>query len=163
MLGFIGVFITLGGPHAIAINLLGVGLLSGLFAAGSYMTLHHASKNDDAESITIFLFGACTLISFVFIILSGKINNSLHLFTQLNWHTTSLLLLFGIFTLSSQFFRSYGLKIVNKAASMGPFLYASIIFSGVIDWLWLGIRPGILTYLGIVVIIFAAAIMAKRS
>lgn len=63
-----------------------------------------------------------------------------------------ILLILGISTLFNQYCRgrAYG---HGKPATLGMFVYFSIVFSGVFDWIFFGTIPGLLTVIGILLII----------
>ncbi len=72
-------------------------------------------------------------------------------------------MLFAIASLANQMSRAKAYSLINKAGSLAPFLYSSLIFSTIIDWIWLDITPGLNVYLGLGLVIFSGVIMSIRT
>ena len=54
----------------------------------------------------------------------------------------------------------FSLNVIPKTATLAPFTYAQIIYAGIIGWLAFGQAPDALGYLGVVIIIGSAVLVA---
>jgi len=163
LLGIIGVGITLGPIRHISSLTLCIGLCSGFFAACSQITLHHASKQQDPITINLLNYGFSSLIALFLVLIRIPSINISSIESFFGWHGVVIILLFSLASIGNQVSRSFAYARLNKAASLTPYIYSSLIFSALIDWIWLGIMPMWYTYVGITIIILSSVIMSIRS
>ena len=164
IISFIGVAIAMGISESIVSPLALVGLLSGALTATSRIIQHRASKTDHSLSMNIVLFAFCTLITFPFLFFSPIAwHDTLSFFHQLSILLVAIILICSLFTILSQNFKTRAYKNLNKPSTLEPFLYATIPFAGVIDWLWHGIIPELHTITGVAIIITAGIFMSIRK
>lgn len=168
IIGFIGIAFVLH-PHVVAGNEMWiiaiVGLASGFFNACSQIALHKLSnKQYDGFAITIYVFSFAAVLGviplFFFEMLGG---------THIGFSTLAncadcwyLLIGMAFVTLTNQFTRIKGYRRVKKAASLMPFGYMGIVFSGVLDWYFYKTTPDWMSIIGAVFIILSGVIMLFR-
>lgn len=157
IISFAGVAIALGSWHELWSPISLLGLLSGLLTAIGQLIQHQASKSTDIAIMSFILFGFCSLFSLPLFLF--------HPFTPPNLAhpILGIVLIFGLFTVANQTLKTAAYKKVNKASTLSPYLYATIIFSGIIDWIWHGIVPPFQTVLGTFIILFGATLMSLRK
>ena len=162
VIGVIGVAITLGPIKQLNTFYILIGLLSGLFGACSQITLHYTSKQQNPITINFFNYGLASLISLFLIFIMTPHIGSIHIGALLSRHGIAIIIIFSLFSIANKISRSLAYARINKAASLAPFLYSTLIFSAFIDWIWLGIIPMWYTYMGIAIIILSGVIMSIR-
>lgn len=159
VISFIGVVVALGTGHEIFSTISLFGLLSGLLTAAGQLIQHKVSKSHDIIVMSFIFFGLCALLSIpLFLLLPSP-----HSFPPLNLSIAGIVLLFGLITVANQTLKTAAYKKVNKATTLSPYLYATIVFSGFIDWIWYGIVPQFHTILGTIIILFGATLMSLRK
>lgn len=163
LIGFIGVIITLGTNNSLLSIGTMIGLLSGFFGSCSQLTLHYASKRQDPITNNFITYTISSLLSLAILLIITHTINPSNLNFLLSWKTTGILILFSLFSITNQVSRSLAYKRINKAASLSPFIYTSLIFSAIIDHIWLGIVPTWHVYCGIAIILSASILMAIRT
>ena len=105
------------------------------------------------------------LYAFIILILLGKFSHLLAEFSK-NATTTEfwlIVLLFSLFTITNQSLRIKAYRYVNKPATLTPFFYTAILFSGILDWLVYHRTPLWNTYAGVVFIFIGGVIIAWRG
>lgn len=157
IVSFAGVAIALGSWSQIWAPISLLGLLSGLLTAIGQLIQHQASKSERIIMMSFILFGFCSLFSLP-LFLTAPFSSP-----TFNLPILGIILTFGCFTVANQILKTAAYKKVNKASTLSPFLYATIIFSGLIDWVWKGIVPPFHTTLGILIILFGATLMSLRK
>lgn len=164
ILSFIGVCFVMRPSHEI-FNYYGfIGLGSGFFNACSQITQHKLSKKQNAFSQSLRMYLLASILSGLLLILFWQYDDFL-LFVIPNdkgflWF---MIFLLSVATISNQLFRSKAYKLVNFAASLGPFLYVSILFSIFYDWIFFNRLPTVLTLVGAGFIILSGIVMAVRK
>lgn len=164
IVSFIGIAIALGSWEDLIEPTSLLGLASGLFTAFAQMIQHRASKSDHPMSINFYLYGFCSVFTLVIASITPAFwQQSLSFFSHIAFTTACVVLLFSVLSISNQYLKNLAFKYVNKASSLVPFLYMTIIFSGVIDWIWLGLIPSLRTRIGCLVVILGGVIMSSRK
>lgn len=164
IISFIGVVISLGTWENILSYTSLIGLLSGLLTAGGQIIQHHTSKSENTMTTNLMLYGLCAQFSLFILFLFPHTWSDFPSFVNQNsFFLFGILLIFSIFSIMNQTFKNSAFKRVNKVASLTPFLYATLLFSGIIDWIWYGIIPQIHTIIGVVIIIMGGIIMSIRK
>ncbi|MCP5506422.1 MAG: EamA family transporter [Chlamydiales bacterium] len=159
IISFAGVAIALGSWNQLWAPISLLGLLSGLFTAIGQLLQHQRAKSEDIATMSALLFGLCSLFSLpLFLFFPGPV-----LSINFNLSMLGMIVTFGLFTVGNQTLKTAAYKKVNKPSTLSPFLYATIIFSGIIDWIWRGIVPPFHTQLGVLIILFGAFIMSLRK
>ena len=160
VISFVGVAVALGvGPNLIAPISL-IGLLSGLLTAAGQIIQHRTTKSENILVINLVLFGLCSLFAFLLLLVTG--GEHLEVFDHFSVGVVGIIAAFALLTIANQTLKNAAFRLVKKATTLAPFLYATIIFSGVIDWLWYDIVPQLHTVIGVALIIAGGAIMSTR-
>lgn len=163
MISFIGIALILKPTDGVD-ELMILGLMAGFFNACSQVTMHYCSKTSDTFSMTLAMFALTSLYSFLLLLATGHSHElKMTILQGDNAQFWLLIIIMGILTISNQSFRTKAYRYVNKPATLTPFLYTSIVFSGVLDW-WVYHRlPEWNTYAGSVLIFLGGIIMAWRG
>lgn len=161
-ISFIGVVVTLGTVQHIFTPLALIGLLSGAGNAGSQLVLHTSVQKITRQTANWCMYGFSSLL--VFIILPFALNKPelTNFFQQIDRHLLLIIIAFSMFSIANQHFRASAYKKINKAASLTPVLYSSIVFSSLIDWVWFGIVPSVYNLIGISLVISGAILLSLR-
>lgn len=131
-----------------------IGLGSGFFNACSQVAFHSVSKKQSPLVVSLHMYTLCSLLCLIPLAMhwhDPKLHQQIHYIVD-----SDLLLLFIAFSvsnISNQMFLSQAYRRVTYAATIAPFMYMSIVFSGIIDW-WLHHQsPDVWTLGGIVGIV----------
>ncbi|MEX0962170.1 MAG: DMT family transporter [Simkaniaceae bacterium] len=148
LIGFLGVVIVLN-PGRDIFNLGSIyGLLSGLFAAVALVILRLMGIQTRPSQIFFYYFATSTLIGGI---------GAIFLREPLDLETMLLLLGIGIFGLIYQVGLTYGLKSA-PVRLMSSLLFLSVVFGGFLDWLLFSHIPSLLTFLGMLLVVFGSLI-----
>ena len=147
IVGFIGMALILN-PDKRILNLGAFyGLLSGITMAMSLLLMRLASKSENFISFMLYFCGIGGLLTLPFAIFNWKIDD---------WQTLLGLIAIGIFTTLGQMATFHAVKYA-EARQLSPFMYSSVIFSGIYEWLIWNQSPHLLGYLGIILIFAGGA------
>ncbi len=172
LLTFTGVLLLAGDVSGINLRLeLLVGLASGLFNAGSQLSLYRISQSDlNAFEINYwtFLFAAIVLSPYV----------GFSYFTTEQMLTTSgtkLELLFAamlgvsFLIINTQVFRSKAYKLAESGSQLAPLIFTNLLFTAIWQWLFYAESYNYLQVMGLTLIVlanmfvvFAPRLLAKR-
>jgi drug/metabolite transporter (DMT)-like permease len=153
VIGFTGIVLILR-PAPGAFNAAAfIGMWAGIFAATAMVSIRRMSNTEPTTRIVFYYSVICTLVSSLPVL----------------WHwttpdTKALLLMIGagIFATNGQLLmtRAYAHA---PAARVGPFMYLTVVFAGLIGWwLWLEIPDG-LALLGMLMVITAGIITLQKK
>ena len=152
-LGFCGVIIILNPGHEI-LNMAAIaGLLSGVFAAITFVGGRYLTYSEPPLRNMFYYFFVGSIIAFT-ILLTSHIRFS-SIFQQ---KAILLLIAVGIFGYLYQLCLTYGSKYAPVRLT-SSFLYVGVIFSIFFDWLLWQIRPGLYSLWGILCVIGGACIL----
>ncbi len=141
--GFIGIALILQ-PDKRILNLGAVyALLSGVCLGMTLVMLRMTARSENLYSLLLYFFTIGLVITTPFAILNWKIENGLTLLGLLS---------IGLFSAFGQVFLFTGLKH-GKAHQLAPFGYATVIFSGIYEFLFWGVIPPPIAYFGMALII----------
>lgn len=161
-IAFAGVVLVLHPGANLFTPLMLIGICSGLFNACAQIAVHNAAKDEEAMAISLWMFSLCAL----FALLLGFIHHErfMESVSHVVVNPTLLLVLVGISGLSilNQNLRTRAYGLVNKAVSISPFVYLSLIFSVVLDMVVYNHYPHWLSITGIVVIGISVIMMLVR-
>ncbi len=145
ILGFVGVALILQ-PTKLQAN-LGIlyGLLSGICLAISLVTTRVSTRHESFYTFTFYFFGIGLLLTAPFAIANWKVDNL--------W-TLAGLVSIGLFSVLGQIGLFYGLKL-GKARQLAPIAYSAVVFSGLYEWLFWGVVPDTMFYIGMALIVAA--------
>lgn len=157
-IGFLGVIFILQ-PSA-NINLFPelIGLSAGFFNACSQIIFHQLTKKTNTYQILTFTYTFATLLSIIPLLIVLKTQA----WQSITWTLSSPViaaLFFGVAVsgIINQIFRSKAYQQVNKAMSLSPFLYMSLVFAGILDWLVFNILPNTWSLIGIALVLVSAS------
>ena len=145
--GFLGVVFILKPGTGLLDPVALVGLLAGLLAAVAQVSIRRLTREDSIVRIVFYFGFFSTLFSAVPLIFK--------------WQTPAprtwlVLLLMGVFATVAQLFLTSAYAHA-PAATVGPFIYAIVVFAGGLDWLLWGMLPDRLSIAGAVLICVGGA------
>lgn len=141
-----------------------IGLLSGLLTAAGQIIQHRTSKSDNITVINFVLFGLCSLLSLLLLLVNPVTWHSpLNITSLLSLSALGVILAFSFLSIANQTLKNAAYKYVTNPTSLVPFLYATIVFSGVIDCLCYDTVPQPHTIIGVCIIIIGVVIMSVRK
>lgn len=153
ILGFIGIVIIIH-PTAAIFTQTGniLGLLSGIFLAIAYLMMKILTNTDSGIRIIFYYLGIGALMQIPFLFFYGLPTEQSALYATLS----------GVALLSAQ------LCLVNAyryamASEIGIYQYASVVFVGLIEWMFWGSVPSIWDTLGIAFVAFAGMIILRNG
>lgn len=156
ILGVIGVACILKPDQGIIDTFSLWGLLAG-FATAFSQVLFGENRLIERNDVNLFyLFFLTTLMSFFILVIFEVFieNEFVEVFSKVffqGWRPYLLILILGVGSIGNQIVRgiAYGYA---RPASLAPFLYLSVLFSGVLDWVLYGLVPDFLFLLGAILI-----------
>lgn len=153
IIGFSGVVFIVG-PRFTTLNIGYItGLVSGFFAAASYVTLRIQSHSEKPIAINFYFFLGAALISFIFT--AKNLIPTLSLFSFKLW---IYLFLLGVFGALAQGLWSIAFKWA-QARLVGGFLYSSVAFAFLIEWVLFSKIPTLWMIMGMLLIICGGVLM----
>ncbi len=158
LISFAGVLCVLQPTRALFGQLSIAALLIPLGQAGSQVLYSHQAKGDNQKYNLLFLFFIGTVVSgivFLFCRAIFDVPGSLKGYTVWMWVN---LLLLAVASLMNQTFRGLSYRH-GKASALSPFLYASIVFSAIIDWVVFHRIPSWLSIVGALLVLVGGMIM----
>lgn len=141
--GFIGIGLILQPDKKIFNVGAAYALLSGIFLAVNLVMMRLTSKSENLFSFLLYFFLIGGVITLPFALLDWKIDG---------FGVLIGLLSIGLLSCLGQVFLYHGMKW-GKAHQLAPFTYATVIFSGIYEWLIWGRVPDAIAYVGMVLII----------
>lgn len=153
-IGFIGVIFIVG-PEFSTLNIgYLAGLFSGIFAAISFVSLRVQSHSESPISINFYFFLGAALMAFIF---SAK--TLVLSFPSYSLKLWIYLFLLGLFGALSQGAMSIAFKWA-QARFVGAYLYSTVAFAFIIEWLLFNKMPTVWMILGMVLIICGGVLMS---
>ncbi|WP_235868878.1 DMT family transporter [Vibrio superstes] len=136
LLTFIGVILMAGDLSQFHLKAeLVLGLLAGLFNAGSQLTLYQASKSTlkpVETNIWTFLFASAMMLPITLMVGWQSQGEGLwNLHTLLNWNVLFLVLLLAVLVINTQIFRSKAYQLADSGSQLAPLIYTNLLFSSV--------------------------------
>lgn len=139
-----------------------LGLGAGFFNAFSQVICHKATKNVPAKIHTFRMYAYSSLLCLIPVFFD--VHHQIHNIMDADWSCVLLLLLLGrmLGSTMQQTLRAKAFTLVNKAASLAPFMYTSIIYAVFIDWAVFHQVPGVLTWSGILLFVVSGSMMVIK-
>ncbi len=164
LVGFIGVALILkptsmlGDWHAL------IGLSAGFFSACSQIIFHQQTRHTRAQAITLSMYSYSTVLALLPLVFLSPFLSWTQLLNGLSHPKYLIVMLFlAIGAVVSQLVRGLSFSRVKKAVSVMPFMYVTVIFSGVLDWLVFGITPTALACFGGLLIVFSGILIITKK
>lgn len=160
VIGFIGVGFILK-PNQQILNFYAlIGLCSGLFNALSQVYYHKIVKSIQVKNANLYMYSFSSIFALIPLIFYWHdLINFSHDFsatsTQANLFLFVCLAFIGM---TSKTFRGKAYKKVDKASRLTPFLYMSIIFATIFDWIAYHQLPDLLSVIGALFILISGLI-----
>lgn len=159
VLGFMGVVCVLQPGEGLLSWMSLIGLSAGFFNAASQVSLHRAVGEVSPAAATLGMLCFSSLFSFVVFLITTGFEPSV-LTIQFNRETLALLLLLSLIILANQLLRAKAYSLVKKASNLTPYLYWTIVFSAIFDYMFKGVVPNAASLVGATLIV-ASGIMLK--
>lgn len=146
IVGFIGtVFILKPGAEALSIGSV-LALASGLCAGITFLIVRKLTFTEPTYRILFYYFLVGVIITAPFTLLNFSMPSLVHFMYLLG---------VGVFCFLGQLLLTYSFQ-KGKVSVLAPITYATIIYSGIFDWLIWNHLPTILTYVGVILIVVGA-------
>lgn len=163
MMAFIGVIVVLHPGLNLFEPVMLIGLSAGLCNACAQIVVHKVAQEENVLAMSLWMYSLCTVLSLsvAFVHPVAFEDGVAHLF---NAHVSQWLILVGIGALSilNQNCRTKAYGLVNKAASISPFVYLSLLFSVILSMVVYGQYPSLISVLGMVIIGVSIMIMVFK-
>jgi drug/metabolite transporter (DMT)-like permease len=146
IIGFIGIILVLRPGLGIFRPAALFALASGIFMSISMAGIRELGKLEPVYRILFYYFALTTLVS------------AIPLFWTWGNHSPFLWLVLagvGVFAAMYQFMLTLGYQYA-EATKISPLIYFAVILSGVFDWAFWNVIPGLLSYIGVVLVIIGA-------
>lgn len=165
-----GVLLVLQPASGIFNSFVLLGLFAGLMQGVSQVLYSMHSQEEPQATSLLYLFLISTVISFV-VYCVGGIGFSLSSPVQLDGKDLALLLLMGLCTIGNQFFRGCAYRHSHKAGNLAPFLYITVILSGIFDWAvfkkipnqWMVLGAALIIIGGVLKVVLRRFFIQKKS
>ena len=158
LVGFVGVACILKPTEGFLDWAALVGLLAGFLLGCTQLTLHKVTRLVSIAPQMCLVFAMAALFSLLFIWVMPE-----H-FPHVIWTNTGLIGIFlalGFSSVCNQILRSLAYRHVDNPATLAPYLYMSLIFSGILQYFVFGLLPEFMTVVGAILIVAAA--LGSRS
>jgi drug/metabolite transporter (DMT)-like permease len=161
-ISFAGVLCILQPDKQIFAQLSIAGLLAPLGQAGSQVLFGHQARHENQKANLFYLFFLCSLFSAVIFLFSEEFfgeKNSLENYSFFAWANVFAL---GIASIFNQSFRGMAYQHAS-ASALAPFLYFSLIISGLFDWIFFNNLPNWLSLGGAILVILGGLIQIYKK
>jgi drug/metabolite transporter (DMT)-like permease len=154
-LGFAGVALIVKPSEGLVNPVALVGLCAGILAALAQVAIRRLTRTESTARIVFYFSLISTVVSAAPLSVVG-----FHLST---WDA-GLLVAVGLLAALAQILLTRGYASA-PAARVGPFIYSSVLFAGMLDWVLWGHLPDLLSLLGACLVCLggAAAMVRRRS
>lgn len=154
LIGFIGIIIIIQ-PSLAILSQSGdfIALASGICLAIAYLLIQVLTPTDAKFLIIFYFFFLSTCLQIPLLLFAGNTPNL---------YNFSLAAMAGLSLLLAQVFLVQGYQYAT-ASQVGIYQYTSVIFVGLMQWLFWGITPNLTTLLGTIVVIIAAYIIIRSK
>ncbi|HJO95987.1 MAG TPA: DMT family transporter [Victivallales bacterium] len=161
ILSFMGVILIMKPTSNVFDSAMMIGLLSGFFNACSQLVFHSTAKKENPFVINCWVFGIASVLSFIPMLVFFNIDKIQMQFTNIFHSNIAILfLILPILSISSQNARTHAYKYVKYATSLSPFLYTTIIFSGILSYILFNHIPDTFTLIGSIIVILGGLLLA---
>ena len=151
--GFLGIILILK-PGAEIFNVVSLcGIVVGVLGAIVMIALRLLSRTTRNHTVLFYFFFFSTVAALPFVIMSGQIPS------KIDW---ILLAIIGVMYFLSQLFIAKAFHHASPVI-LGPFNYSSILFAGLLDWLLYGVRPSMLSWIGIALVCLSGIWMIRHA
>lgn len=148
LLGFIGVILILQ-PHINTLNIaVLIGLSAGIFSAISFVTVSLLKSTEPTNRILFYYFFLSILVTTPFVITHWK---------SINLQQGLLFVGLGCFMYFGQMLVTHAYQY-SKASTLAPLTYSGVVFAGLLNWILWHHTPDLLSFVGIVLVIFGGII-----
>lgn len=130
-----------------------VGLFSGFFLATTQLALHKVTRLATVMQQLFLIFVFSALVAFCFMLFFPTSYDLIYQITE-----PAVLLIFIGFAISSvcnQVLRSLAYRFVHNPATVAPFMYFSLVFAMILQWLVFNQLPDFLSIVGAVLVVLA--------
>ncbi len=162
IVSFLGVIVTMKGGDRFS-GYAFIGIVPGITIALSQILLHTATHKESKDGIVISLFNLylyATIFSIIPVIFSGQISLITLAFTKKQFHIYMLMVISGFFV---QLLRGVAYQLVRSPIIIAPYMYLSILFSGLLGWLVYHTKPNLYTYLGAALLLAGILIGSRKK
>ncbi len=153
ILGFIGVILILNPTKQIFNPGALLALAAGITSAVSLVVTRMVAHKEQVHTLLFYVFLLSLIAITPLAIWGWKI---------LTWKAFWFIIVIGISSTVGQWLLFKSLQY-GKSSYIAPFGYVSVIYSGIFDWLIFGKIPGVLTFVGIVLVMAAGIILILSS
>ncbi|MCP4177271.1 MAG: DMT family transporter [bacterium] len=161
ILSFIGVILIMKPGSNVFDSAMIIGLLSGFFNACSQLIFHNTAQKENPFAINCWVYGIASIFSFIPLLIIFNLHKINIQFTNiLHSNVAILFIILPVLGISSQNVRTHAYKYVKHATSLSPFLYTTIIFSGILSYIFFNHVPDTLTVTGSVIVIVGGLLLA---
>jgi drug/metabolite transporter (DMT)-like permease len=162
VISFVGVLCILQPDTGLLATLGIAGILAPLGQAGSQVLYSHQARNENQRSNLLYFFLLCTVVTGVVWLLVPEVP-----LDGLERHSSPLmigigLLLLGITSIFNQSLRGLAYRH-GRASALAPFLYVSLLISGILDWALFHQLPNWLSLAGAILVIAGGMIQLYKQ
>jgi drug/metabolite transporter (DMT)-like permease len=152
-LGFLGVLLVVKPGTDLFQPAALVGLCAGVLGALAQVTIRRLTRTEPVLLIVFYFSLITTIVSAVPVPWS-----------ELHLGRTELMILavVGLLAAAAQILLTRGYASA-PAASVGPFIYSSVVFAGILDWLFWNHVPGLYSLLGTLLICLGGILVMRAS
>ena len=158
LVGFSGVALILKPTEGLLDVPALIGLGAGFFLACTQLTLHKVTRIISIAPQLCFVFGLCAILSLGLVwVLPQNFPSSV-------WHEPLLILMFlglGFASVCNQILRSLAYRHVNNPSTLAPYMYMTLIFTGILQYVVFDQLPDFMSVMGAILIVGAALFMRR--
>jgi drug/metabolite transporter (DMT)-like permease len=162
IISFFGVLCILQPGKEIFGQLSIAGLLAPLGQAGSQVLFGHQARNENQKTNLFYLFFLSSLFSGLIFLFSEEFLSEKNMWENHSLLSWATLLGISVASIFNQSFRAIA-YLHGRASALAPFLYFSLIFSGILDWAIFHHLPNWLSLLGTVLVMSGGIIQIYKK
>lgn len=154
LLGFLGIVVIIR-PTGEIFEQAGdfFGLASGISLAVAYLLIKILTKTEPSYRIIFYFFVIGFILQLPFIYIAGSFPE---------WHTLLYSSLAGLSLTLAQLFLVLAYRNAN-ASQVGVYQYSSVVFVGLMDWIFWGVVPPMFDLIGVLLVIIAGSIIIREK
>ncbi len=154
LLGFVGVIIIIKPTESIFTQPGNfIGILAGIFLAIAYLLMKLLTRTDPGIRIIFYYLGIGTLLQIPLLFFVESFPNG---------ESIIYAILAGVILLAAQLSLVTGYRYA-QASQIGIYQYSSVVFVGIIDWLFWGTIPTEVEIIGALLVAFAGIIVIRSG
>lgn len=161
-LSFLGVILVLQPSSSLFQPISLLAAASGILMAASQVCNRHLSQTESHGRIVFYMIILAPILGTIPVLAYPSVFLQANIYTYESWPILATLVLAGISTWLYQVFRTRS-AAHGRVAIVMPFSYLGVVFAGLFDWMFWGVIPNSLTFVGLALIFIGSILILRHS